>query len=219
MFNRKQQLSIVGKLLTMVACFVLGLFILFNMDNIHRKTESEISPVIMKNIAGVTSQNTDVINMEFRKMMIKFPDISSVVLYKFVSDKGTKMYTGQISITSETSNGKKIPSDTDNVTPMVDGTNNIQEILLNNVHYENIATIQLLCENRFDTTQPYSCERYKRNGTTYKSIVSIPIVQDVDVGVIGYVMITLGNEYDNLEVQNLVNSLRPNLASIQVLAK
>jgi hypothetical protein len=218
MFNRKQQLSIVGKLLTMVACFVLGVFVLFNMDYIHKKTESEMSPIIMKSLATVNVQNKSIINMEFRKMMIKFPDISSVVLYKFVSDKGTKMYNGQISVTSETRDGRMLPSD-DNVTPMVDGTNNIQEILLNNVHYENIATIQLLCETRYDVTQPYSCERYKRNGAIYKSIISIPIVQDVDIGVIGYVMITLGNEYDNLEVQNLVNSLRPNISSIQVLSK
>jgi hypothetical protein len=218
MFNRKEHLPIIGKMLTLVACFVLGLFILFNMDAIHRKTEAEVAPAIMKNMSSVNQQNTEVINMEFKKMMMKFPDISSVVLYKFVSDKGTKMYTGQINITSETNDGTKLPNDS-TVVPMVDGTNNIQEILLNNVHYENIATIQLLCETRYDNTQPYSCERYKRNGETYKSIVSIPIVQNIDIGVIGYVMITLGSEYDNLQVQNLVNGLRPNLANVQILAK
>lgn len=215
MFNRKENLTFFERLLSIVACFVLGLFVLLNSNFIQSKVAADTYPILMSQVYNL---NTESINMEFRKMIVHFPDISSVVLYKFVQDKGTSMYTGQINVTSETSDGTKLPNDS-TVVPMVDGTNNIQEILLNNVHYENIATIQLLCENRFDTAQLYSCERYKKIGSKYKSIVSIPIIQNIDVGVVGYVMITLGSEYDNLQVQDLVNNLRPYITSIQPLVK
>ncbi|AFC21755.1 virion structural protein [Cronobacter phage vB_CsaM_GAP32] len=214
MFNRKGNL-ILKRLLSIVACFVLGLFVLINCNNITVKAEIEGQTILN---TQAYNQNVESINMEFRKMMLHVPDISSIVLYKFIPDKGTSLYTGQLNVTSETSDGTKLPNDS-TVVPMVDGTNNIQEILLNNVHYENIATIQLLCENRFDTAQLYSCERYKKIGSKYKSVVSIPIVQNIDVGVVGYVMITLGSEYDNLQVQNLVNKLRPYISSIQPLVK
>lgn len=216
MFNRKGNLSILKRLLSIVACFVLGLFVLINSNNITVKAEVEGHPILSSQT--LETQSVESINMEFRKMIVHFPDISSVVLYKFVPDKGTSLYTGQVNVTSETSDGTKLPNDS-TVVPMVDGTNNIQEILLNNVHYENIATIQLLCENRFNTAQLYSCERYKKIGSKYKSVVSIPIIQNIDVGVVGYVMITLGSEYDNLQVQDLVNKLRPYIASIQPLVK
>ncbi len=218
MSNRKEKLSLITKLLAVVACLVLSFFVLFNANFINKQAESELSPVIMKNVAAVDQNRTDSINMEFKRMMLKYPDISSVVLYKFVRDKGTSMYAGQINVTSETRDGSIIPKD-NSVVPMIDGTNNVQEILLNNVHYENTSTIELLCEGRFDTTQAYSCEKYKRIGNQYKSVVSVPIVQNIDVGVIGYVMITLGSEYDNLQVQSLVNNIRPYLANIQLLAK
>lgn len=217
MFNRKEKLSFLERILSVVACFVLGLFVLFNANLLSDKALANAIPVAMGQVYEET-QNAEAINLEFRKMMLKNPDISSVVLYKFVRDKGTSMYTGQINVTSETSDGTKLPNDS-KIVPMVDGTNNIQEILLNNIHYENISTIQLLCENRFDTAQFYSCEKYKRIGSKYKSIISIPIIQNINVGVVGYVLITLGSEYDNLEVQDLVNELRPNIASIQPLVK
>lgn len=214
MFNRKEN-TFFKRLLSIVACFVLGLFVLLNSNFIQNKVSAGTYPILMSQAYKL---NTESINMEFRKMIIHVPDISSVVLYKFVQGEGTSMYAGQVNITSETSDGTKLPNDS-SVVPMVDGTNNIQEILLNNIHYENIATIQLLCENRFDTAQLYSCERYKKIGSKYKSIVSIPIIQNIDVGVVGYVMITLGSEYDNHQVQDLVNKLRPYITNIQPLVK
>lgn len=218
MLNRKEKLSIIGRLLTIVACFVLGLFVLFNVNRfMSSPTQENINPPSVVSTI-YEQQNADYINLEFRKMMLKHPDITSVVLYKFVSDKGSSMYTGQVNITSEASDGQKIPSD-DTIVPMVDSTNNIQEILLNNIHYENIAMIQLLCENKFDSNQIYSCEKYKKIGSKFKSVVSIPIVQNIDVGVIGYIMITLRSEYDNLQVQDLVNELRPYISSVQPLVK
>lgn len=217
MLNREEKLSILGRLFTIVACFVLGLLVLFYVNRyIATPAQEAMNPQVVSTM--YQQQNADYINLEFRKMMLKHPDISSVVLYKFVSDKGSSMYTGQVNITSEASNGEKIPSD-NTVVPMVDGTNNIQEILLNNIHYENVATIQLLCENKFDSNQLYSCEKYRKIGSKFKSVVSIPIVQNIDVGVIGYIMITLHSEYDNLQVQDLVNELRPYITSIQPLVK
>lgn len=217
MLNRKEKLSILGRFLTIVACFVIGLFVLFNVNQYCSSPKQEdINPPAVSTM--YQQQNSDYINLEFRKMMLKHPDITSVVLYKFVSDKGSALYTGQVNITSETSDGQKLPTD-DTIVPMVDGTNNIQEILLNNIHYENITTIQLLCENKFDSNQLYSCEKYKQIGSKFKSVVSIPIVQNIDVGVIGYIMITLRSEYDNLQVQNLVNELRPYITSVQPLVK
>ena len=203
------------RILSIVACFVLGLFVLMNVNAVHNKAEADVFPIVMSQVHEI-NKNSENINIEFRKMMIKVPDISSVVLYKFVPDKGTSMYTGQINVTSETSDGTKLPNDR-TVVPMVDSTNNIQEILLNNVHYENISTIQLLCQNQFDAAQQYSCAKYKKIDSKSKSIISIPIIKNIDVGVVGYVMITLGSEYDNLQVQDLVNELRPYISSIQPL--
>ncbi|AQW88832.1 virion structural protein [Serratia phage BF] len=218
MFNRKEKLTILCRLLTIVACFVLGLFVLLNVNNIQVSAKKEVFPLIVNNVYNIKQQNVDNINIEFRKMIMNHPDITSAVLYKFVSDGSNSMYTGQINVTSETKDGTIIPNDNKTVS-MVDSTNNVQEILLNNVHYDNIATIQLLCENKFDTSQMYSCEKYKKIGSKYKSVISIPIVQNIDVGVVGYVMITLSSEYDNLQVQNLVNGLRPYISSIQPLVK
>ncbi|SOK58582.1 hypothetical protein [Yersinia phage fHe-Yen9-04] len=218
MFNRKEKLTILCRLLTIAACFVLGLFVLLNVNKLQSTAQREVFPIIVNNVYNLNPQNVNNINIEFRKMIINYPDITSAVLYKFVSDSRTSMYTGQINVTSETKEGTNLPNDTNPVS-MVDSTNNVQEILLNNVHYDNIASIQLLCENKFDTNKLYSCEKYKKIGSKYKSVISIPIVQDVDVGVIGYVMITLSSEYDNLQVQNLVNGLRPYISSIQPLVK
>jgi len=215
MFNRKDKPSILERFFTIVACFVLGVFVLINANFIQGKAEAEVFPIMMNSVYA-SQQNNENINVEFRKMMIKYPDIKSVVLYKFVQDSGTSIYTGQINITSETHDGSKLPDDND-VNPMVDSTNSIQDILLNKVNYENVATIQLLCENKFNASQLFSCERYKKIGSKYKSVISIPIIQNVDVGVVGYVMITLGSEYDNLQVQDLVNGLRPYITSVQLL--
>lgn len=215
MFNRKDKPSILERFFTIVACFVLGVFVLINANFIQGKAEAEVFPIMMNSVYA-SQQNNENINIEFRKMMIKYPDIHSVVLYKFVQDSGTSIYTGQINITSETQDGSKLPVDS-NINPMVDSTNSIQDILLNKINYENVATIQLLCENKFNASQLFSCERYKKIGSQYKSVISIPIIQNVDVGVIGYVMITLGSEYDNLQVQDLVNGLRPYITSVQLL--
>lgn len=215
MFNRKDKPSILERFFTVVACFVLGVFVLFNANFIQGKADAEVFPIMMNSVYA-SQQNNENINVEFRKMMLKYPDIHSVVLYKFVQDSGTSIYTGQINITSETQDGSKLPVDS-NINPMVDSTNSIQDILLNKINYENVATIQLLCENKFNASQLFSCERYKKIGSQYKSVISIPIIQNVDVGVIGYVMITLGSEYDNLQVQDLVNGLRPYITSVQLL--
>lgn len=218
MFNRKEKLTILCSFLTIVACFVLGLLVLLNVNKIQVSENKKIFPLIVNRVYDIKQQNIDSINIEFRKMIMNHPDISSAVLYKFVSDGDNSMYTGQINITSETKDGTIIPND-DKTVSMVDSTNNVQEILLNKVHYDNIATIQFLCDNKFDTRQMYSCEKYKKIGSKYKSVISIPIVQNIDVGVVGYVMITLSSEYDNLQVQNLVNGLRPYISSIQTLVK
>jgi len=215
MFNRKDKPSIIGRFLTFVTCIVLGMFVLINANFIQGKAEAEVFPVMMNSVY-VNKQNTENINIEFRKMMLDHPDISSVVLYKFVQDSGTSIYTGQVNITSETREGSQLPSDSE-ISPMTDGTKSIQDILLNNVQYENVSKIQLLCQDRFSDTQVYSCERYKKIGSKYKSVVSIPIIQNVNVGVIGYIMITLGSEYDNLQVQDLVNGIRPNITNVQLL--
>lgn len=218
MFNRKERFTVLCRFLTIAACFVIGLFVLLNVNSIKTAVKKEVFPLLTDSMYNLNQQNVDNINMEFRKMIINFPDISSVVLYKFVSDSGTSIYTGQLNITSESNIGTKLSRD-NKITPMEDSTNNVQEILLNNVHYDNISTIQLLCNSRFDTTKPYSCEKYKQIGSKYKSVISIPIVHTVDVGVVGYVMITLGSEYDNLQVQDLVNNLRPYISSVQQLVQ
>jgi hypothetical protein len=215
MFNRKEKPSILERFFTIVACFVLGVFVLVNSNFIQGTAEAEVFPLMMNSVYA-SKQTNENINVEFRKMMLKYPDIQSVILYKFVQDSGTSIYTGQVNITSETHDGSKIPEDS-YVNPMMDSTNSIQDILLNKINYENVATIQLLCEDRFSSSQLFSCERYKKIGTTYKSVISIPIIQNVNVGVIGYVMVTLGSEYDNLQVQDLVNGLQPNITSVQLL--
>lgn len=215
MFNRKNNPSILERFFTSVACFVLSVFVLIAANFIQSKAEAEVFPIIMNSVYA-NQQNNENINVEFKKMMLKYPDIHSVVLYKFVQGSGTSIYTGQINITSQTHDGSKLPIDR-NINPMVDSTNSIQDILLNKINYENVSTIQLLCENKFNASQLFSCERYKKIGSQYKSVISIPIIQNVDVGVIGYVMITLGSEYDNLQVQDLVNGLRPYITSVQLL--
>lgn len=216
MLNRKEKLTLLGKFITIIMCLFLGIMVLLNVNSITKKEEQSVFPIITNATYDIKQQNVENINLEFRKMMIKHPDINSIILYKFVPDKGTSIYTGQLNITSESKDGKQIPTD-DTIVPMIDGTNNIQEILLNNVHYENISTIQLLCENKFDTTQLYSCEKYKNIGSKFKSVIFIPIVRNIDVGVVGYIMVTLSSEYDNIQVQDLVNGLRPYITIIQPL--
>lgn len=217
MLNRTEQLSILGRILTIVACLIFGIFVFLNANSIKTTVKQEILPSIMSNMYEVKDSNIKHINTEFRKIISTNKDISTVVLYKFVADKTTSIYTGQINVTTESRNGTKTPNDSTTVVPMVDSTDNIQEILLNQVHYDNIATIQLLCENKFDASQLYSCEKYKTIDTKFKSVVSIPIVNDTDYAVVGYIMITLGSEYNHIQVQNLVNDIRPYLSSIKPL--
>lgn len=216
MHNRKEQLTLLGRFLAIVTCFILGCFITINANSIQLSVRNEVYPLLLENVYKIKNKNIDNINIEFRKMLISNKDISSIVLYKFISDDKTSMFTGQVNVTSESKDGTNLPR-SNFIAPMVDSTNNIQEILLNKVHYDNITTIQLLCDTKYDSTKFYSCEKYKDIGSTYKSVVSIPIINNLDVGVVGYVMITLGSEYDNMQVQSLVNNLKPYLNNVQSL--
>jgi hypothetical protein len=84
-----------------------------------------------------------------------------------------------------------------------------QEIFLNKVHYETIVGSKLECSLFYDNTKDYSCDDVQHIRYTYNTIITIPILDKKKFEVAGYVMITTNRTFNQHEVQDLINNIRP----------
>lgn len=143
-------------------------------------------------------------------------NITTVALYRFVPDSKNKaLYKGQVLISTISKN--KDESYLQLMPPLnsPDSTEIIQDVLLNQVHYNTFQFMQMVCNSKLELNEYYSCERYKILKAQYKSFVSVPIHDDKTYMVIGYIVILSSVEYNNIEIQNLINKFKDNLIAVR----
>lgn len=211
----KEKLSLWGRLLTIISCLIFGVFIFINSHIVQQIVVRNVLPVI----ATIVYQDdtTFAYRSILRSILSKNEDISNIVIYKFIPDENTSIYKGQIGVASE-SKYDDFPVLSTEVESLNENTN-VQDILLNKIRYDSVRTIKVLCDNQFDPRHVYSCEKFKQIDLRHKSIVSIPIMDSSNYGVLGYVMITLDSEYGHAEVQELVNDTKPYLSRMERIIK
>lgn len=224
MLNLKEKINLVTRILTFLSCFVFCILMVLHSDYVKHLAIENIIPLLSNNetsqvqsdtapSAVVDTTNVDIINNEFDNIFNSNQDISSIVLYKFVSPSGSKLYNGQMIIASKNKN--KPIENNGNIESIHDNSDMIQELLLNKIRYDNISTIKTLCKTKYDQEKNFSCAKFQQLGTSFKSVVSIPMVDKKSLAVIGYIMITLDSDYNNLEIENIVNNLDKNIENIQ----
>ena len=201
--NHAESHSFADRFITCILCCIIVLLCTDSTEYVNKPPDSEY----------ITNQYKSNVEVELKRILLKNDDITSASVFKFTTGD-SDIYTGQVKVGSVSKDGHEI-KDEHLINPMVDSTNSVQNILLNNVNYENTKTIKLLCEDKFSTSSLFSCERYKQISQNYKSIISIPIVKDVNTGVTGYVMLTLRSEYSHRQVQEIVNRLQDNIKNIE----
>lgn len=198
---------------TAIVCFLFGIVIVLNSSTIRSRMSEHVIPIVHEQIASNDKNNISYVNKEFVKIIKKKHDISTIVLYRFVPDDKTKMFKGQLGLTISDRNGKK--SMNPDLFTMSNNNQALQEILLNKVHYENISSIKRECKEFYSVKINYDCLKFDNLHETYKTVVTIPLVDRNGYNVIGYVLFVLDKQYDNNQVQQIVNELRPHLKGVQ----
>lgn len=216
MFKSAKKHLHVFRLLTFIMCVVFVLVILFNSNYIKTEVRDVLSPVLMSSFYDISGGNIKTINKEFMSLINTHGDIVQLELYKFTSEINSNLYGGQVNVAKATRGTHGI-TETRSFIPMDESTGNIKGILLNNIHHDTAETIRHRCLDKFDVVKDYSCSKYTMIDSPNKSVISVPLVDGSGYHVIGYITFSMDREYNELEVQSLVNDVRKSIATIQKL--
>lgn len=210
--------NLMCRLFTLFSCVVFVLVLLCNSNYIKTEVRDFISPVLMSSFYDISGGNINSINTEFRNVIKSHGDIVQLELYKFTPENNSNLYGGQVNV-AKAIRGPSGGTETRPYIPMVESTDNIRSILMNNVHHDTTETIRSRCLDNFDANKAYACSKYAKIDSLNKSIISIPLVDGTGYHVIGYITIALDQEYTDTEVQSLVNKVRSSVAKIQNLIR
>lgn len=209
------------RILTFIVFLIIGFTVIINTQHISSVLNELISEHMLDNESNLTTGDIYNINAELKSFLRQSPHVSTIVLYKFIPDKQTNLYKGQIAVASET----RVKEEYDSVSnlhydvPNVDSRRNkiIQDILLNKIHYDVISTFQYRCDNILEFAEMYNCSKPYIMNQDYKSLITIPIRDSSTYNVVGYVVVLLNVEYTNDDVQDLVNKIKPHLQMVQLI--
>lgn len=211
----KDRLSCLMRISTLIICLLLGTFIFTNRFTFKEVIQENVFPVVADVFYGASEQ--ELISITLERMMDKNIQITSAVVYGFIPDEKTAIYKNQKVIATQSRFDLYGPPI--GLLEDISTNRNVQNILLNKIQYDNTKTIQILCESLFDINHVYSCDKYKTIGLSNKSVVSIPVLDTNTYGVLGYVVITLDDEYSNIDIQNLVNNSKPYIQRLEKIIK
>lgn len=213
MQDRNVKRTKIVRFFTAVACFIFGIVIVLNSNTIKSKISEHVMPMVHEQIASTDKNNILYVNKVFSNIIKDKPDVSTIVLYKFVPDDSSSMFKGQLGLTIKDRDGKT--SMNPDLYTMSNNKQALQEILLNKVHYENISSSKKECREFYNSKLNYDCLKFDNLHETYKTVVTIPLVDSNGYKVIGYVLFVLDKQYDNIQVQKIVNDIRPHLSGVQ----
>ena len=202
MLKLTERQTAVGRFVTLIACIIFGIIILFNGNTIKTEVRDIVSPVLMSTFYDMSGSSVRMVKSMFDLFLEDNPDIINIALYKFTPEKNSDLYNGQINVTASVRLGHEAKFDA--FIPMKESSDNVQEILMNTVHHDTISTVKTSCETEYSSSRFYTCYKYTSFESSVKSIVSIPVVDSSGYRVMGYVTVTLDREYTNNQVQVLV---------------
>lgn len=211
MLNCTNKKSPIGRLLALVACFLFGLVIVLNINSV-KSTISDSVTTVQKHVDR-ESYEIGKVNKQFTTIVKEHSTINSVVLFKFIKDDKSVFYKGHTGVTLVDRNG--VADLNSHIFSLIDDNNFMQEILLNKVHYENIDSNINQCISFYKIGTQYFCDEFKNIGHRYKTLITIPVNGKNGYSVIGYVMIVLNGQNNNVEVQRIVNDVRTQLVEVQ----
>lgn len=211
MLNCTNKKSPLGRLLAIVACFLFGLVIVLNINSV-KSTISDSVTTVQKHVAR-ESYEIGKVNKQFTTIVKEHSTINSVVLFKFIKDDKSVLLKGHTGVTLVDRNG--VSDLNSHLFSLIEDNNFMQEILLNKVHYENIDANINQCLNFYKLGTQYFCDEFKNVGHRYKTLIAIPLNSKDGYSVVGYVMIVLNGQNNNLEVEKIVNDVRTQLVEVQ----
>lgn len=215
MFKSANRHPGVLRLLTFFMC-VLFVLVISNSNYLKSEVRDLVSPVLMSSFFNISGGNIQLINDEFRDIIHKHGDILQIELYKFTTENNSDLYGGQVNV-AKAINGKHQLTDSKPFIPISESAGSVKGILMNNVYHETSERIRHRCTDTFDVVKDYSCGQYAMVDSPSRSVVSIPLVNAGGYRVIGYLTIVLDREYNDKEVQRLVNDVRFSAARVQAL--
>lgn len=131
-------MSAILKVFAVCACISLGLLVFYNKSFIEDKLTNNFIPLLEKTFFK-SSYELEQINIAFGRIIEEEPDISTIVLYKFIPDENTQMHKGQVGLALRDRSGvRRIRTD---MYTLDRSDRAYQEIFLNKVYYENIFRI------------------------------------------------------------------------------
>jgi len=211
MLNCTNKKSPLGRFLALVSCLLLGLVIVLNINSV-KSTISDSVTTVQKHVDR-ESYEIEKVNKQFLTIVKEHSTINSVVLFKFIKDDKSFLMKGHTGITLVDRNG--VAGFNSHIFSVIDDNNFMQEILLNKVHYENIDSNINQCINFYKLGTQYFCDEFKNVGHRYKTVITIPVNSKDGYSVIGYVMIVLNGQNNNIEVEQIVNDVRTQLVVVQ----
>ncbi|EON7637144.1 hypothetical protein ABV23_RS01460 [Escherichia coli] len=138
MFKHNRIMSAILKVFAVCACISLGLLVFYNKSFIEDKLANNFIPLLEKTFFK-SSYELEQINIAFGRIIEEEPDISTIVLYKFIPDENTQMHKGQVGLAlRDRSSVRRIRTD---MYTLDRSDRAYQEIFLNKVYYENIFRI------------------------------------------------------------------------------
>lgn len=196
---------------SLIACFVISAVLIYNKDEIQGIITEHVIPYVH---SYYSTNNKEVvkINTSFQDIIDKHNEVNTIVLYKFVPDESTNMYKGQRGITTVIRDGSTFNT---NINIMKTHNKTFQEIMLNKVHFVNITYAVNECVDYYKQEEYFSCKEYDYLFVHHSTVVTIPITDKTAFNVVGYVLLTLDHEYDNDQVQDIVNSVQKHIGDVK----
>lgn len=212
-----KQIKILSRVLVFFMCTVFGALVYMNSINIQVVADDVLVPYSNEPYM-VPKGNVKEINNQFGQIINSTPTVSTILLYKFVANSETSIYSGRLSITSKSRDGS------DFITrfkkywlPMQGNTDKLQSLLLNNTHYETVETINKSCAIKSSKDSVSDCDEYKYIKKQYKAVLSMPIYDASDYSVKGYITFMLTKELSTDEQVLFINSMAPYLHKVAKL--
>lgn len=212
MLNCTNKKSPLGRLLTLVSCFLFVLVLVLNFNSIKSTVSDSVIPTVQKHVDR-ESYEIGKINTLFRNIIKENVSVSNVLLFKFIQDDKSHYLKGHYGVTMVDRDGHTNLNM--RIFSLIDDNIFMQEIMLNKVHYENVNANINQCINFYKVGTQYFCDEFQNVGQRYKTLITVPVMANDGYSVIGYVMVVLYGKHDNTEVESVVNQLRTQLVEVQ----
>lgn len=199
---------------TFVGCAIVGVFLLLNTDKIEQMVAKTVLPFVHEQIVN-NSLEVNKINASFQTILDTQSDVRTVVLYRFVPDEKTDMYKGQVGVTIKDRYNRRRSMEPELYT-LNSSKFAFQEIMLNKVHFENVSSSKNECFKFYahEEDSKYVCGDVTEIRSQKITIITIPVVDKAGYKVIGYILVTVDRNYNELHVEDLVNAIKPYISDI-----